>query len=121
MPRTISGLNRQVDPARYLLRIRHELAPTIGWAGHDVQLPRAPAGRIFVLHYEKELATGSADAVLSNPKVIEAYIGGRWTPAIRQRREAPLCLPFCSMGLQFRVRFVKRPKGGSRRLARITI
>lgn len=73
-----AGLNRQEkeDLARYLLRARHEFAPTIIWIEHDMQLVRDLADRVFVLHYGKELATGSPDEVLANPKVVEAYIGG---------------------------------------------
>ena len=72
-----AGLNRQEkeDLARYLLRVRHEFAPTIFWIEHDMQLVRDLADRVFVLHYGKELATGSPEEVLSNPRVIEAYIG----------------------------------------------
>lgn len=73
-----AGLNRQEkeDLARYLLRVRHELTPTIVWIEHDMQLVRDLADRVFVLHYGKELATGSPDVVLTNPRVVEAYIGG---------------------------------------------
>jgi branched-chain amino acid transport system ATP-binding protein len=73
-----AGLNRQEkeDLARYLLRVRHEFAPTIVWIEHDMQLVRDLADRIFVLHYGKELAMGSPDQVLADPRVIEAYIGG---------------------------------------------
>jgi branched-chain amino acid transport system ATP-binding protein len=73
-----AGLNRQEkeDLARYLLRVRHEFAPTIFWIEHDMQLVRDLSDRVFVLHYGKELATGSPDEVLSNPQVVEAYIGG---------------------------------------------
>ncbi len=73
-----AGLNRQEkeDLARYLLRVRHEFAPTIFWIEHDMQLVRDLADHVFVLHYGKELATGSPEEVLSNPRVIEAYIGG---------------------------------------------
>lgn len=73
-----AGLNRQEkeDLARYLLRVRHEFAPTIVWIEHDMQLVRDLADRVFVLHYGKELASGSPGEVLANPKVVEAYIGG---------------------------------------------
>ena len=72
-----AGLNRQEkeDLARYLLRMRHEFAPTIVWIEHDMQLVRDLADQVFVLHYGKELAAGSTHEVLSNPRVIEAYIG----------------------------------------------
>ena len=73
-----AGLNRQEkeDLARYLLRMRHEFAPTIVWIEHDMQLVRDLADQVFVLHYGKKLAAGSTHEVLSNPIVIEAYIGG---------------------------------------------
>src|SRR5215470_10139770 len=73
-----AGLNRQEkeDLARYLLRMRHEFAPTIVWIEHDMQLVRDLADLVFVLHYGKKLAAGSTHEVLSNPNVIEAYIGG---------------------------------------------
>jgi branched-chain amino acid transport system ATP-binding protein len=72
-----AGLNRQEkeDLARYLLRVRHEFAPTIVWIEHDMQLVRDLADQVFVLHYGKKLAAGSTHEVLSNPRVIEAYIG----------------------------------------------
>jgi branched-chain amino acid transport system ATP-binding protein len=73
-----AGLNRQEkeDLARYLLRVRHEFAPTIFRIEHDMQPVRDLSDRVFVLHYDTELGTGSPDEVLSNPKVVEAYIGG---------------------------------------------
>jgi branched-chain amino acid transport system ATP-binding protein len=72
-----AGLNRQEkeDLARYMLRMRYEFAPTIVWIEHDMQLVRDLADQVFVLHYGKKLAAGSTHEVLSNPRVIEAYIG----------------------------------------------
>lgn len=72
-----AGLNRQEkeDLARYILRMRHEFAPTIVWIEHDMQLVRDLADRVFVLHYGSELASGPTEQVLTDPRVIEAYIG----------------------------------------------
>ncbi|MBX9843516.1 MAG: ABC transporter ATP-binding protein [Xanthobacteraceae bacterium] len=72
-----AGLNRQEkeDLARFLLRMRHEFAPTIVWIEHDMQLVRDLADRVFVLHYGKPLAVGATQDVLADPRVIEAYIG----------------------------------------------
>ncbi len=74
-----AGLNRQEKEhlARFLLRIRHDFAPTLIWIEHDMQLVRDLADRVFVLHYGKELASGSPQEVLSDPRVVEAYIGKR--------------------------------------------
>ena len=72
-----AGLNRQEkeDLARFLLRIRHEFAPTMIWIEHDMQLVRDLADRVFVLHYGSELSSGPPEQVLSDPRVIKAYIG----------------------------------------------
>ena len=72
-----AGLNRQEkeDLARFLLRARHEFAPTIVWIEHDMQLVRDLADKVFVLHYGKTLASGATQDVLADPRVIEAYIG----------------------------------------------
>ena len=55
-----AGLNRQEkeDLARYLMRARHEFAPTMVWIEHDMQLVRDLADRVLVLHYGKEFALG---------------------------------------------------------------
>ena len=74
-----AGLNRQEKEtlARFLLRGRHEFSPTIVWIEHDMQLVRDLADKVFVMHYGKELACGEPEAVLSDPRVLEAYIGSR--------------------------------------------
>ena len=63
------------DLARYLMRLRHEFAPTIVWIEHDMQLVRDLADRVFVLHYGKRLTEGVPHDVLADPRVIEAYVG----------------------------------------------
>jgi branched-chain amino acid transport system ATP-binding protein len=72
-----AGLNRQEkeDVARYLLRVRHDFSPTIVWIEHDMQLVRDLADRVFVLHYGSKLASGTPEQVLSDPRVIDAYLG----------------------------------------------
>lgn len=72
-----AGLNRQEkeDLARFVLRARHDLSPTIVWIEHDMQLVRDLADRVIVIHYGSELATGTPESVLSDPRVVEAYLG----------------------------------------------
>ena len=57
------------------MRARHEFSPTMFWIGHDTQLVRDLADNVLALHYGNELAFGSPDQVLSDPEVVEAYIG----------------------------------------------
>jgi branched-chain amino acid transport system ATP-binding protein len=70
-----AGLNRQEkeDLARYLLRMRHEFVPTIVWIEHDMQLVRDLADQVFVLHYGKKLAAGSANEVAKSTRNCPAF------------------------------------------------
>jgi branched-chain amino acid transport system ATP-binding protein len=72
-----AGLNRdeREDLARHILRIKHELAIAMIWVEHDMQMVADLADRLFVLHYGCQLADGPPEAVLNDPKVIDAYIG----------------------------------------------
>jgi branched-chain amino acid transport system ATP-binding protein len=74
-----AGLNREEreDLARYILRIRHELGIAMVWVEHDMQMVSDLADRIVVLNYGVPLATGRPEAVLADPRVIEAYVGAR--------------------------------------------
>jgi branched-chain amino acid transport system ATP-binding protein len=77
-----AGLNRdeREDLARFILRIKHELAITMVWIEHDMQMVADLADRIHVLDYGRTLAEGVPDAVLRNPRVIEAYLGRAAAP-----------------------------------------
>jgi branched-chain amino acid transport system ATP-binding protein len=72
-----AGLNRdeREDLARHILRIRHELGLAMVWVEHDMQMVADLADRIHVLDYGRTLAEGAAEAVLADPKVVEAYLG----------------------------------------------
>ena len=72
-----AGLNREEreDLARYILRIKHELGIAMVWVEHDMQMVADLADRIHVLDYGRTLAEGAAEAVLADPKVVEAYLG----------------------------------------------
>jgi len=77
-----AGLNREEreDLARFVLRIRHELGIAMVWVEHDMQMVADLADRIFALNHGVPLAQGTPEAVLSDPGVIEAYLGSRAGP-----------------------------------------
>jgi branched-chain amino acid transport system ATP-binding protein len=72
-----AGLNRDEREhlARFILRIKHELAITMIWIEHDMQMVADLADRIHVLDYGRTLAEGRPDQVLRDERVIAAYIG----------------------------------------------
>jgi len=72
-----AGLNREEreDLARFILRIKHELAMTIVWIEHDMQMIADLADRIHVLDYGRTIAEGAPEVVLNDPAVLAAYVG----------------------------------------------
>jgi branched-chain amino acid transport system ATP-binding protein len=61
--------------ARFLLRISHEIGPTIIWVEHDMQMVSDLAERVVVLNQGAKVAEGRPDAVRHDPEVIRAYLG----------------------------------------------
>jgi branched-chain amino acid transport system ATP-binding protein len=65
-------LRTYIDVVR---RVRTELGVTVVWVEHLMKAITALADRVFVLNFGQRLALGGVDEVLSNPEVIEAYLG----------------------------------------------
>ena len=63
------------DLARFILRIKHELALPMIWIEHDMQMVADLADRIHVLDYGRTLASGPPAQVLNDPAVVAAYLG----------------------------------------------
>ncbi len=73
----MAGLN-PVELTTYIevvRRVRDELDVTVVWVEHLMKAITALADRVFVLNFGQRLALGGVDDVLSNPEVIEAYLG----------------------------------------------
>jgi branched-chain amino acid transport system ATP-binding protein len=61
--------------ARFLLRISHEIGPTIIWVEHDMQMVCDLADRVIVLNYGAKILEGAPDEVRRSPEVVAAYLG----------------------------------------------
>jgi branched-chain amino acid transport system ATP-binding protein len=61
--------------ARFIMRIKHELGVSMIWIEHDLEMVADLADRIHVLDYGRTLAEGEPGAVLTDPRVVAAYIG----------------------------------------------
>jgi branched-chain amino acid transport system ATP-binding protein len=73
----MAGLN-PTELATYIAvvrRLRDELGVTVVWVEHVMKAITALADRVFVLNFGKKLALGSTSNVMTDPDVVEAYLG----------------------------------------------
>jgi branched-chain amino acid transport system ATP-binding protein len=73
----MAGLN-PAELAVYIAvirQVRDDLGVTVVWVEHLMKAITALADRVFVLNFGKRLAQGTVDEVLSDPDVVEAYLG----------------------------------------------
>ncbi len=72
-----AGMNPNETAAltQFIAKIRRDMGLTIVLIEHDMSLVMQICERIFVLDYGKLIASGNAEEIKNNPKVIEAYLG----------------------------------------------
>jgi branched-chain amino acid transport system ATP-binding protein len=61
--------------ARFILRIVHDIGPTIVWVEHDMQMVSDLADRVVVLNHGSKIAEGPPREIAVLPEVVVAYLG----------------------------------------------
>jgi len=74
----MAGLNHvEVDQVVELIKKIRDKGVTILVIEHVMKAIRRLADRLLVLHHGQQIAEGKTDEVLSDPRVVEAYLGKR--------------------------------------------
>ena len=74
----MAGLNQsEVDEMIGLIRRLHQRGLTLLIIEHNLKVVRSFAERVIVLDRGVKIAEGKAEAILSSPEVVKAYLGDR--------------------------------------------
>jgi branched-chain amino acid transport system ATP-binding protein len=74
-----AGLNpAEIDQALRLIRALAERGLTILIIEHLMKVVMTLCTRIVVLHHGELIAEGPPEAIVNDPRVVEAYLGSRW-------------------------------------------
>jgi branched-chain amino acid transport system ATP-binding protein len=79
----MAGMNQEEKEymARFILDAREERGLTVLLIEHHMDVVSALCDRMTVLSYGEQIAEGTPAEALSNPRVIEAYLGSKWRHA----------------------------------------
>jgi branched-chain amino acid transport system ATP-binding protein len=73
----VAGMNREEkrEMSRFVARVNREFGTTVLLIEHDMGMVMSISDHVSVISFGRPVASGTAEEVRTNPKVIEAYLG----------------------------------------------